>query len=105
MSSPGDKATIWGIPHGICIFTFLHIWPFIGLLFFNDSLPRRKQPLVPLFFSGVFFLLGYFPELGWLEKWIEGIDLILLVLGVFSLIEDEEASQGKQTTSRKEKSN
>lgn len=94
MSSPGDKATIWGIPHGILIFGFLHVWPFFGLLFFNDSLPRRKQPLVPLFFGGVFFLLGYFPELAWLEKWIEGIDLLLLALGVFSFIEGGESSQG-----------
>lgn len=93
MSSPGDKATIWGIPHGILIFVFLHIWAFVGLLFFNDSLPRRKQPLFPLFFGGVFFLLGYFPELAWLEKWIEGIDLLLLALGVFSFMEEEESSQ------------
>lgn len=95
MSSPGDKATIWGIPHGIFIFVFLHIWAFFGLLFFNDSLPRRKQPLVPLFFGGVFFLLGYFPELAWLEKWIEGIDLLLLALGVFSFIEGGESSLEK----------
>ena len=87
MSSPGDKATIWGIPQGIFIFVFLHTWAFFGLLFFKDSLPRRQQPLVPLFFGGVFFLLGYFPELAWLEKWIEGIDLLLLVLGLFSFIE------------------
>jgi len=93
ISSPSDKTTIWGIPHGIIIFVFLHIWPFFGLFFFKGSLPRRKQPLVPLFFGGVFFLLGYFPELAWLEKWIEGIELLLLVLGLFSFIEGEESSQ------------
>jgi hypothetical protein len=101
MSSPGDKATIWGIPHGIIIFFFLHIWPFFGLFFFKDSLPRRKQPLVPLFFGGVFFFLGYFTELAWLEKWIEGIDLLLLVLGLFSFIEGEESSRSGSTTRRR----
>ena len=38
---------------------------------------------------GLFFLLGYFPELAWLEKWIEGIDLILLFLGFVSFIEEK----------------
>lgn len=98
MSSPSDKTTIWGIPHGILIFVSLHLWPFFGLFFFKDSLPRRKQPLVPFFFSGVFFLLGYFPELSWLEKWIEGIDLILLFLGFFSFVEDEKSYQRIITT-------
>lgn len=55
--------------------------------------PRRKQPLVPLLFGGLFFLLGYFPELAWLEKWIEGIDLLLLFLGISSFIEEGEQNQ------------
>jgi len=59
----------------------------LGCFFFKDSLPREKQPLVPIFFSGLFFLLCSFPELAWLEKWIEGIDLLLLFLGIFSLME------------------
>jgi len=83
MSSPSDKTTIWGIPHGILIFVFLHLWLFFGVFCFKESLPRRKQALVPLFFSGLFLLLGYFPELSWLEKWMEGIDLILLIFGLF----------------------
>lgn len=41
---------------------------------------------------GLFFLLGYFPELAWLEKWIEGIDLILLFLGFVSFIEEKKTS-------------
>lgn len=93
-SAPSGKTTILGIPDGIFRFVFLHLWLFLGLFFFKDSLPRRKQPLVPLFFSGLFFLfLSYFPELAWLEKWIEGIDLLLLILGVFSLVEDEKSYQ------------
>jgi hypothetical protein len=97
-SAPSDKTTILGIPDGIFIFVFLHLWGFLGLFFFKDSLPRGKQPLVPLFFSGLFFFLGYFPELAWLEKWIEGIDLLLLFLGAFSLVEDEKSYQRRITT-------
>lgn len=49
--------------------------------------------LLPLFFSAVFFALGYFPDLAWLEKWIEGMDLLLLFLGVFSFIEEQKRSR------------
>jgi len=90
MSSPCDKATIWGIPDGILVFLFFHIWPLLGLFVFRKKLPRKKQPLVPLFFGGVFFLLGHFPELAWLEKWIEGIELLLLIFGLVSIIEEKE---------------
>jgi len=88
-STPSDKTTILGIPAGILIFVFINFWLFLGLFVFKGSLPKRKQPLVPLFFSGLFFCLCYFPELDWLEKWIEGIDLLLLFLGVFHFVEDE----------------
>lgn len=98
MLSPSDKTTIWGIPHVLLIFVFLHLWPLLGWLFFKDSLPRRKQPLVPLFFSGLFFLLSYFPELAWLEKWIEGMDLLLLLLGLFSFIQDEKYYNKKRNS-------
>lgn len=97
-SAPSEKTTILGIPDGIFIFVFMHFWVFLGLFFFKDSLPRRKQPLVPLFFSGLFCFLGSFPELAWLEKWIEGIDLLLLILGLFSLVEDEKSYQRRMTT-------
>ena len=36
------------------------------------------QALVPLFFSAVFFVLGYVPELAFLEKWIEGMGPVVL---------------------------
>lgn len=38
-------------------------------------------------------MLGYFPELEWLEKWIEGFDLLLLFLGINSFIEERRSSQ------------
>lgn len=90
-SSPINKTTVWGIPDGIFIFFLIHFWLFLGVFLFKDSLPRKKQPLVPLFFSGLFFFLGYFQELAWLSKWIEGIDLLLLLLGTFSLVEGKES--------------
>lgn len=96
-SAPSEKTTILAIPDGILIFVFVHLWFFLGWLFFKDSLPRRKQPLVPLFFSGIFLFLYNFPELAWLKKWIEGIDLLLLILGVFSFVEDEKSYQRKMT--------
>ena len=86
MSSTGDKANV---PHGLLIFILLHLWLIFALFLFNDSLPKNKQPLIPLFFGSVFFLLGHFPELAWLEKWIEGIDLLLLALGLFSFMEGD----------------
>jgi hypothetical protein len=89
MLSPGDKATIFGLSYGLILFLCLHIWPLFGLFLFKDSLPKRRQPLIPVFFGGIFFLLTHFSELEWLEKWIEGIDLLLLILGIYSLIKEE----------------
>ena len=97
ISSPSGKPTILGIPYGIFIFVFIHLWLFLGCFFFKESLPGESQPLVPIFFSGLFFLLCYFPELAWLEKWIEGIDLLLLFFGLFSLLESGEIISERRT--------
>lgn len=94
--SPTNTKTVWGIPYGIFIFLSLHLWSLFGLIFFRHRLPRRKQALVPLFFSGLFFLLGFFPELARLEKWISGIDLLLCILSVFSLLEEETYYQSRE---------
>jgi hypothetical protein len=34
-------------------------------------------------------ILLHLPEVEWLERWIEGADLLLLMLSVFSLIENQ----------------
>lgn len=84
ISSPSETPTIWGIPHGILIFIGIHLWFFLVVVLFKSSLPPKKQqPLVPLFFSGLFLFLTYFPELFWLDKWVEGRNLFLLSLGFF----------------------
>lgn len=77
-------------PYGIFIFIFIHLLALLGFLLFHDNLPRRKQALVPLFYSLLFYILGYFPGLAWLERWIEGIDLLLCILCLFALLEEEE---------------
>lgn len=97
ISAPSGKTTILGIPPGIFIFVFLHVWFLGGCFFFKESLPGKKQPLLPIFFSGLFFLLCSFPELAWLEKWIEGIDLLLLFLSLFSLLENDEIISERRT--------
>lgn len=55
MSSPGDKATIWGIPCGMFIFLFLHLWAFVGFFFFNareESNPEHLPSALASFLSG-----------------------------------------------------
>lgn len=84
-----NKTTLFQIPDGVFIFIFIHVWSFVFFFVFRGILPRRMQPLVPLFFSGILFSLGYFPQLSWLEKWIEGMDLLLLTLGFVSFFEEK----------------
>ena len=98
MSSPYKATTICGIPHGIFIFFFFHLWAFIALLIFNHILLPKLQSLIPLFFGAIFFFLRCFPELNWLNKWIEGIDLFLFIFAVFSFLIEEE-KRGKETRS------
>jgi hypothetical protein len=43
---------------------------------------RIKQPLVSLLFGALLFFLPYLPTMEWLEGWIEGLDLFLLLLGI-----------------------
>lgn len=97
--SPFDADSMWGIPKGICIFVGLHFLSLISLLVFWEQLPKRKYLLVPLFFSFIFYLLSYLPELSPLEKWIEGIDLLLCFCCFFSLLEEDETD----SKSREEK--
>ena len=90
ISSPLGKPSIFGIPAGIGMFILLHLWALLFIVCFDKALPKRRQPFfLPLFFGGVLFLLSHFPSLAWLEKWIDGLDLLLLILGVYSFIEDE----------------
>lgn len=64
---------------GILVFSCAHLVLVIGFFLFKGDLP---EPLVPFFFGALFFMLPYFPELEWLEPWMEGIDLLLFLLGL-----------------------
>lgn len=98
---PAENEKIWGIPVGILIFCFFHFFFLLGLFVFK---PRRTKPFLPFFFSGLFHLLGYFPELALLSEWIEGIDLLLLLIGIISLMENEEGDLVKRTGCSRRKS-
>lgn len=87
--SPANNQ-IFGIPCGLVIFVLIHFWLFMGVFCFKKSLLRKRQAIIPFFFSGLFLLLTYFPELASLNKWIEGIDLLLFLFGLYSIIEEEE---------------
>lgn len=88
--SPTHAKKLWGIPYGIFICITLNFLALLGFLLFHDNLPRRKQALLSLFYSVLFYIYAYFPGLAWLERWIEGIDLLLCILCLFSLLEEEE---------------
>jgi ABC-type enterochelin transport system permease subunit len=75
---------ILGIPNGLFLFILSHI---IFLIFIFEV--QVKQPFLPFFFGALFHLLGYLPQFAWLCKWIEGMDILLLLLGVFLILEKE----------------
>nr|AGC79002.1 hypothetical protein [Vicia faba] len=90
---PTEKATFWGIPPGVVIFSLMHVWGFLGLWFISSSLglpANKQQALTSIFFGVIFFFLANLPALERLERWIEGIDLLLLLLGLYLLFESEE---------------
>jgi hypothetical protein len=105
--SPTDTPTIFGIPSGIFIFFLIHVWLLLFLIFFflRAGSLKGKQPLIPIFFSIVFMILLYLPEVEWLERWIEGADLLLLMLSVFSFIDTGSMSENQNRffSSTKEK--
>lgn len=57
---------------------------------FQRNLQAARQPLVPLLFGALLYFLPYFPNLEWLEGWIEGLDLFLLLLGFLLFVCGEE---------------
>jgi hypothetical protein len=91
--SPTDTPTICGIPSGIFRFLLIHVWFLLIFIFlfltFKNGFTQGKAALDTHFFSIVFMILLHLPEVEWLERWIEGADLLLLMLSVFSLIENQ----------------
>jgi len=86
-SAPGGDNISCPIPF---LFIFCHIFIFLGFFLFQRNILPAKQPLVPLLFGALLYFLPYFPNLEWLEGWIEGLDLFLLLLGLVLFICGEE---------------
>lgn len=86
-SAPGGDNISCPIPF---LFLFCHIFFFFGFFIFQKNILPAKQPLVPLLFGTLLYFLPYFPNLEWLEGWIEGLDLFLLLLGLVLFICREE---------------
>ena len=93
--SSEQKHIIWVIPDGLFIFVFVHIWLLVGYFSFKDIIQKREdmQPLLPFFFCLLFLIVGSFTQLPWLEKWLEGIDLLLLLIGILCLLEKKKLSK------------
>lgn len=86
-SAPGGENISYPIPF---LFIGTHAFLFLGFYLFQRNLPAAKQPLVPLLFGAILYFLPYFPNLEWLEGWIEGLDLFLLLLGFILFVCGEE---------------
>lgn len=86
-SAPGGENISCPIPF---VFLACHLFIFWGLFLFQRNIRAERQPLVPLLFGALLFFLPYFPNLEWLEGWIEGLDLFLLLLGILLFVCGEE---------------
>ena len=86
-SAPGGENISCPIPF---LFILCHVFLFLGLFLFQRNLPAARQPLVPLLFGALLYFLPYFPNLEWLEGWIGGLDLFLLLLGFLLFVCGEE---------------
>ncbi|KAK9741129.1 hypothetical protein RND81_03G083800 [Saponaria officinalis] len=86
-SAPGGEQISCPIPF---LFIFCHLFLFLGLFLFQRNIRVERQPLVPLLFGTLLFFLPDFPNLEWLEGWIEGLDLFLLLLGFLLFVCGEE---------------
>jgi len=96
--SPTSTTTILGMPSGIFIFLMIHLWFFLFciFLFLKEGKLKGKQPFIPIFFTIVFMILLHLPEVEWLERWIEGADLLLCILSVFSLLTLQNKTTSKE---------
>lgn len=86
-SAPGGENISCPIPF---VFILCHLLLFFGLFLFQKNIRVERQPLVPLLFGALLFFLPYFPNLEWLEGWIEGLDFLLLLLGFLLFVCGEE---------------
>lgn len=87
---------------GFFIYIIGHIIYLCALFLF--ILPSERLAIIPFFFYALFYILPYYPNIAWISKWIEGFDLLLFFLSLFSFIEESRASHGGQEegTSKKD---
>ena len=86
-SAPGGDNISCPIPF---LFLFSHLFLFLGLFLFQKNIRAESQPLVPLLFGALLYLLPYFPNLEWLKGWIEGLGFFRLLLGFILFVCGEE---------------
>jgi hypothetical protein len=89
--SPTSTTTMWGVPSGIFLFLILHFWFLLILIFIflERGSIKGKHPLIPIFFAIIFLIIPHLPGVEWLERWIEGMDLFLLLLSLLSLLDQK----------------
>ena len=79
---------------GFSIFFIGHIIFLCGVFLF--VLPSERLSIVPFFFYTLFYILPYYPNLAWISKWIEGFDILLLFLSLFSFMEEAKGSHAQK---------
>lgn len=92
-ATPTNTTKILGVASGIFIFIAIHLSGVMMIFFFKfieewGSL-KGKQPLVPFYFSFIWYYSNSLPELAPIHRWINGIELLLLLIGVFWILEDQ----------------
>lgn len=99
--SPAGKGTVGGVAVELLVFICILIWGFLLLIFFHlrgELAPHKLQALVPILFGGLFLVLENFPSLEglYLLRWIRGMDLLLLLIGLILLMEPDEGEVRSQ---------
>nr|UYC28277.1 cytochrome c maturase subunit C [Christisonia kwangtungensis] len=92
-ATPTNTTKIFGVASGILIFIAIHLSGVMMIFFFKfieewGSL-KGKLPLVPFYFSFILYYSNSLPELAPILRWINGIELLLLLIGVFLILEDQ----------------
>jgi hypothetical protein len=57
------------------------------------EMKSKIRGLIPIFFAVIFWIILHLPGVEWLERLIEGADLLLLLLGLLSLLDQKGHSQ------------
>jgi hypothetical protein len=69
------------LSNSISSFTLFYFFQKLGSL-------REIQPLIPIYFSLLATILSHFPELAPISRWMEGFQLIFILLSLFLFFEE-----------------